>query len=205
MLCIVLLCACGSDKDASQESQTDASQSETTETTQEPESTQTTVVQKYGDLPENYTPEQALADGCLVLQWTGSATENPEVSGMEYWDAFLSACEDGEQKAVLRVLYFQNGIYYYSDLTFSKGYYSLYTLNEFQNYENAIGSYQYIKRIEGVEPNTGNYVCYYILTDLAELTSEDVLSAAQICDIETERGVPYEPIPFTQYLFLDNE
>ncbi len=179
---VLLLCACGGDK-------------EETEATEKQYPSLT-----YGDLPaENYTEEQALADKCLVLSWPEGELK-PNISGVENWDYFLEALEHDVDEARIRAVYFQNGIYYYTDLTYLNGYFSMYTLNEFQNYEKAVGTYPFIKHIEGIEPNTGNLVSYYVLTELEDLTSEDVLSAARICDIEAERGVPYEPIPFTQYL-----
>lgn len=187
LVCVLFLCACGSDE------------KETTEAVTE----ELYPSLRYEDLPsDGYTEQQALEDQCLVLSFVEGDLK-PSVSGMENWTYFLEAVENDADEARIRAVYFQNGIYYYTDLTYINGYFSLYTLNEFQNYENAIGSHPYIKRIEGIEPNTGNQVCYYVLTELADLTSEDVLSAARICDIESERGVPYEPIPFTQYLYLE--
>ena len=196
----LMLCACSS-KDAKEASSTPADSAAADgqgikETVEDYEPL------RYGAFPQDYTPEQALEDRCLVLNWQEGAI-TPEITGMENWEYFLAATEREEKEAMLRIVYFQNGIYYYTDLTYAQGYYSMYTLNEFQNYETAIGAYLYMKRIEGIEANTGNQVCYYVLTDLENLTSEDVLSAARICDIESERGVPYEPIPFTQYLYLD--
>jgi len=153
---------------------------------------------QYEDMPENYTELEALEDKCLVLSWPEGELK-PIVTGTEHWKYFLKALENDVDEARIRAVYFQNGNHYYTDLTYFKGEFNMYTLNEFQSYEKAVGPYAYIKHIEGVEPNTGNLVSYYVLSELENLTSEDVLSAARICDIETERGVPYEPIPFTQY------
>ncbi|MBE6928333.1 MAG: hypothetical protein E7467_07605 [Ruminococcaceae bacterium] len=204
LVCTLLLCGCAKEK-ISEEPTTEAATTDapTTPTTEQASQEPTAEKANFGALPENYTPEQALEHQCLVLVWGEDATQPPEVLGREHWESFLTACENGQTDARLRVIYFQGEVYYYSDLTRYDGYYSMYTYNAFHNYEAAIGAYRYMKRIEGIEPNTNNHVCYYILTDLEELTSEDVLSAARICDIETEKGVPYEPVDFTQYLYLD--
>ncbi len=198
---VLLLCACTAEP-AEQPTSASDTQATAMENDAASEGQETSQKKKYGPLPEVYSPEQALADECLVLTWEEGAI-TPIVTGMEYWEAFLEATSGGVEEMTLRVVYFQNGIHYYSDLYYNQGYFSMYTLNEFQNYESAIGSYRYLKRIEGVELNTGNTVCYYVLTDIEDLSSEDVLSSAQICDIEAERDVAYEPIPFTQYLYLD--
>ena len=179
---LLALCACSGEKAPETEGTTEASYPAYT----------------YEDLPENYTELQALEDNCLVLSWPEGELK-PVISGTEHWRYFLEALENDVDEARIRAVYFQNGIYYYTDLTYLDGFFSMFTLNEFQNYMKEVGTYPYLKHIEGIEPNTGNLVSYYVLSELENLTSEDVLSASRICDIESERGVPYEPIPFTQY------
>ncbi len=179
---LLALCACSGEKAPETEGTTEASYPAYT----------------YEDLPENYTELQALEDNCLVLSWPEGELK-PVISGTEHWRYFLEALENDVDEARIRAVYFQNGIYYYTDLTYLDGFFSMFTLNEFQNYMKEVGTYPYLKHIEGIEPNTGNLVSYYVLSELENLTSEDVLSDSRICDIESERGVPYEPIPFTQY------
>lgn len=177
-LTLLLLCACSEEKEESYEAY------------------------HYGKMPDEYTVEEALEDHCLVLQWQEGSIR-PEVYGMENWDYFLEGVDQDADLIKLRVVYFMNGFFYYSDFSYGNGTFSLYTLNEYQHYENEISGYSYLRRIKGTEPNTGNDVCYYVLTNDKHLKSEEVLSLNTICDIEAEKDVPFEPVPFTQWLYLD--
>lgn len=147
-------------------------------------------------LPENYTPEQALLDGCLVLQWDEGAT-TPRVRGIDYWEHFLKTSRNKE-KISLRVVYFTTGHYWFSDIYYSHERYSVYTMDAYS--ENQIGPYQYLTEITGEDIYSGKPVNCFILTDDPELGASEVLSLTHICDIEAERNVAFTIVDFTTYL-----
>lgn len=156
-----------------------------------------TEVFKFSELPDDYTPEQALLDGCLVLQWDeGEVT--PRVRGIDYWEHFLEVSRNKE-KISLRVVYFNASNYWFSDLYYSHEMYSLYTRDTYS--ENQIGPFKYMTQIVGEDIYSGETVNYFVFTDDAELGAEDVLSLTHICDIEAERNVVFTPVDFTTYLY----
>lgn len=162
---MLLLCACGGGKKAETEYE----------------------LVTYGDVPEDYTPEQAVADRCLVVRYADpSSSAMPSVEGVENWEYFLAAVDHGAKEAMVRIVYFMDGYCYYSELSHAIGVYHFYTLNEYAHYENDFGGYPYLCRIEASTP-------YYVLSHRADLTSEDILSGAVS---ESE----YKVLDFTKYL-----
>lgn len=155
-----------------------------------------TEVFKFSELPIDYTPEQALLDGCLVLQWDEGAT-TPRVRGIDYWENFLKVSRNKE-KISLRVVYFTSGHYWFSDLYYSHDMYSLYTRDAYS--ENQIGPYKYMTQIIGEDIYSGAPVNCFVFTDDPELGAEEVLSLTHICDIEAERNVTFTIVDFTTYL-----
>lgn len=155
-----------------------------------------TEVFKFTELPDNYTPEQALLDGCLVLQWDEGAT-TPRVRGIDYWEHFLKVSRS-QEKISLRIVYFTSSKYWFSDLYYAMGNYSLYTRDAYS--ENQIGPYQYFTEITGEDIYSGKPVHCFILTNDAELGSAEVLSLTHVCDIEAERDVAFTIVDFTTYL-----
>ena len=78
---------------------------------------------RFTELPEVYTPEQALLDGCLVLQWDEGAT-TPRVRGIDYWEHFLEVSR-AKEKISLRIVYFTSSHHWFSDLYYAADQYSL--------------------------------------------------------------------------------
>ena len=150
---------------------------------------------KFSELPDDYTPEQALLDGCLVLQW-GEGDVTPRVRGIDYWEKFLEVSRNKE-KISLRIVYFNSTHYWFSDLYYSHEMYSLYTRDTYS--ENQIGPFKYLTQIQGEDVLSGQPVNYFILTDDAALGAEEVLSLTHICDIEAERDVAFTIVDFTTY------
>ena len=150
---------------------------------------------KFSELPEDYTPEQALLDGCLVLQW-GEGDVTPRVRGIDYWEKFLEVSRNKE-KISLRIVYFNSTHCWFSDLYYSHEMYSLYTRDTYS--ENQIGPFKYLTQIQGEDVLSGQPVNYFILTDDAALGAEEVLSLTHICDIEAERDVAFTIVDFTTY------
>ena len=155
-----------------------------------------TEVFKFTELPEVYTPEQALKDGCLVLQWDEGAT-TPRVRGIDYWEKFLEVSR-AKEKISLRIVYFNASHHWFSDLYYSNDQYSLYTRDTYV--ENQIGPFKYFTEISGEDIYSGESVNCFILTDDPSLSSEQVLSLQHICDIEAERNISYTIVDFTTYL-----
>ena len=156
----------------------------------------------YGYLPYNQEVrtvpmlEQALLDGCLVLQWDEGAT-TPRVRGIDYWENFLKVSRNKE-KISLRVVYFTSSHYWFSDLYYSHEVYSLYTRDTYS--ENQIGPYKYMTQIVGKDIYSKKPVNCFVFTDDPELGAEEVLSLTHICDIEAERNVTFTIVDFTTYL-----
>lgn len=155
-----------------------------------------TEVFKFYELPEVYTPEQALADGCLVLQWDEGST-TPRVRGIDYWEHFLKVSR-AKEKISLRIVYFNASHHWFSDLYYSHDQYSLYTRDTYS--ENQIGPFKYFTEISGKDLYSEEDVYCFILTDDAALSSNEVLSLQHICDIEAERNIAYTIVDFTTYL-----
>ncbi len=155
-----------------------------------------TEVFKFTELPQVYTPEQALKDGCLVLQWEEGAT-TPRVRGIDYWEHFLEVSR-AKEKISLRIVYFNASHHWFSDLYYSHDQYSLYTRDTYS--ENQIGPFKYFTEISGEDLYSGEPVHCFILTDDPDLNSDQVLSLQHICDIEAERNIAYTIVDFTTYL-----
>lgn len=149
----------------------------------------------FTDLPDEYTPEQALRDGCLVLQWDEGAV-TPRVRGIDYWEHFLEVSRKHE-KISLRIVYFNESRHWFSDLYYSHEMYSLYTRDAYS--ENQIGPFKYLTQIVGEDIYSKKPVDYFILTDDPELGAEDVLSLTHVCDIEADRDIAFTIVDFTTY------
>lgn len=192
---MLTLCACGSEKQES-ESTTNPQKVETTVPKTEPEEGGTpSESYRYMDLPEDYTLVQALADGCMAIDFRDNPT-TPKVWGIDYWNTFLEVSGRGED-ITLRVVYFNDKQTWFSNLYYSRDRYSIYTMDTYS--EQHIGPYTYLTKIEGADIVSGKDVDCYILTNDAELGAKDVLSMMHICDIEAEREVAFVIVDFTTY------
>lgn len=185
---VALLCACSDNKD------------EVPTATGEPKTEPATGGTpsesfKYSELPEDYTPEQALADGCLVIEWEEGET-SPKVSGIDYWEYFLETTRRSENIS-LRVVYFNTQRCWFTDFYYSGGQYILYNKDIYS--ENQVGPYKYLTEINGEDVYSGEEVSCFVLTDDEELGAEQALSIMHICDIEAERDVAFHIIDFTTY------
>lgn len=193
----MLLCACGKKDDTGdkdKETKPGTTTEAPTEFVGETGGTPTESF-KFTDLPDVYTPEQALKDGCLVLQWD-EGSETPHVRGIDYWENFLNTSRQN-QKVTLRVYYFTEGSFWFSDMYYANGFYSLYTRDAYS--ENQIGPFQYLTRVQEKDVYSGEDLDFFILTDDAELGSKEVMTLTYICDIEAERNVSFTIVDFTTY------
>ena len=196
---MLLLCACGSKTEIT-EDPASTQNATTTEPATEPK-TEAEVggtpseAYRYSDIPEGYTLEQALADGCMAIDFRNDET-SPKVWGIDYWETFLEVSGRGD-KITLRVVYFNEKQTWFSDIYYSRDRYSIYTMDNYSEYQ--IGPYTYLTKIEGADIYSGEDVDCYILTDDAELGAKDVLSMMHICDLEAERDVAFVIVDFTTY------
>lgn len=149
---------------------------------------------QYSELPVGYTPDQAIADGCMALTWEEGAT-SPRVVGVDYWNTFLTTSARGESIS-MRVVYFNAERCWFTDIYYNAGRYTLYTKDIYS--ERQIGPYNYLTKIEGEDAN-GVQVAYFVLTDEPDLGSEYVLSVSRLCDIEAERDLTFAIVDFTTY------
>lgn len=139
------------------------------------------------ELPEDYTVEQAKADGCVVHE-DGDVT-----SGQETWDAFAKTVSAGTAASVRLGFYYTlddpshyDPEYYESikddypllftqDLTYDG---TAYTLRWFEKDGEITETYRYLMRYEGKpESPHANYASYvrYVLTNDDSVTWEDIV------------------------------
>ena len=138
------------------------------------------------DIPEDYTVEQAKADGCVVH-------ENGDISsGQEYWEQFLKDANRGKEASVRLANYYELGDpsrygaeYYESikdeypklfltDLTYDG---TQYTVRSIEDGEEYVRTYRYLLRYEGeAETQYATYDSYirYVLTNDETVTWEEL-------------------------------
>ena len=139
------------------------------------------------DIPENYSPEQASSDGCVVYE--NSST----VYGQELWDSFLSRVSIG-QMAQVRLCFWSDTAPGLSALAVPKtpemcvedlkydG--DFYTVSVFKNGEEQSNSYQYLFRFDG-----GRYTRYILTNDSHTEWKNEWASPVSS---ETEEIIDYE-------------
>ena len=139
------------------------------------------------ELPEDYSLEQAKADGCVVHE-DGDVT-----SGQTVWDAFAEAVSAGTAASVRLGFYYTLGdpsrydpeyyesikddypVLYIEDLTYDG---TAYTIRWFEKDGEIVKAYRYLMRYEG-EPESP-YASYdshvrYVLTNDDSVTWEDIV------------------------------
>ncbi|HWQ79053.1 MAG TPA: hypothetical protein VN381_09555 [Anaerovoracaceae bacterium] len=116
-------------------------------------------------LPESYTTEQAIRDGCYVR------VDSEPVPGQKAWDAFLEKTADGED-AFLRIVNCYDDEVYYNDLFYIDGYYRVFdsSAKDLQDRK-----FKHLLRLEGTLPNAARSDIVTILTDDESLTYLDVM------------------------------
>lgn len=126
------------------------------------------------DLPQNYTPEQAAADNCVVLM-DGDVQANPEV-----WNAFVSDASRGPAsvRVMICVSYTapENNAIQFSvcDLTYNG---TSYSLCWYENGQQIVKNYRYLRYFSGLaeSPNVSyNEYKRYVLTDNGTATYEEL-------------------------------
>ena len=159
----------------------------------------------FGDVPEDYTPQKAVKDGCLVIDIiqepnAGGVMVSKETNtyGYEHWQDFASAEEEGRD-AFLRVVTFIDGIGYYKDLYYRNKTYTLFEWNEYGIF--CEGSFRYLRRLDGMAGPVSDPKedCFYVLTDSLELTYHDVSWSYLSSGYPPPTDIPFEWLGFMIY------
>ena len=157
----------------------------------------------FSDIPDGYTAEQALTDGCLLIDITQEPNEHGvdveksrRTGGYEYWRAFEASAE-ANIDAFLRIAYFIDGVGYYHDLYYSAGKYRMFDLNEYGI--SGGKEFKYLRRLDGVVGPQKKEDCYYVLTDSLELTYRDVEWSYVSSNLETVTKIPFKWLGFMIY------
>lgn len=115
-------------------------------------------------LPENYTPEQAIKDGCYVSK------NGEEVGGSDAWKRFLENAKSGNNSSI-RIMSIYDNAAYYDDLFYVEGYYRVF---DSSSEDLTDRKYKYILDLRGRMPNAAEDNRWVVLTDDEALTFENV-------------------------------
>jgi len=159
----------------------------------------------FSDIPEGYTYEAALDDGCVGINTStvginehGVAQRASLADGGESFFEFAERAEKGGD-AFVRVAHFIDGTGYYYDLYYCDGKYTIFALNEYGISDGE--SYSLLRRLEGLAgpPAAQKEDVYYVLTDSTELTYHDVSWSFLSSDSRTVTKIPFKWLGFMIY------
>lgn len=159
----------------------------------------------FADIPEGYSAEDAISDGCFVIESPGTSSSHilndnsdPKVSGAEHWEHFLDN-SFADKNAFLRVAHFIGSEYCaFTDLYYADGLYYLYNMDEYGIHKT--GPCKYLRKLEGKDGIPPKDCYHYVLTDSLILTFEDVRHAMYTSVLNTITKIPYKQLGFTVYL-----
>lgn len=142
----------------------------------------------FDDLPEAYTLEQALADGCHAVVYPQMDTDSRSVEyGQERLWNFLYNCCQGTP-GYLRTVYFLGEEVCYRDLW--------YTGEAYYYFENELGPKQpepftLLRRLTGIDGMPSRQCSLYVFTNSAALTYEKIMGDLLSSSLPTEPYIPY--------------
>lgn len=145
----------------------------------------------FDDLPDDYTPEQAIEDGCFVVK------DGTLLAGREAWESFLEQSGRGEN-AFLRVVQFIDGERHYDDLRYYNGLYRLNSLDPELGPRGSSG-WKYLRELHGGYGYSGSPT--YVLTSSLELTAKDVQWVYLSSNLNDRTDIPFTWLGFTTYLY----
>ncbi len=155
----------------------------------------------FSDIPNDYTADDAIKDGCLVIdteqepnKYGAMVTKSRQTAGYEHWLAFLASAENGDD-AFLRIAHFIDGVGYYRDLYHTDGRYKIYNYDEYGVSGGA--PFKYLRKLDGVE--NGKETSFYVLTDSTKLTFHDVRWKYISSNLETVTDIPFVWLTFMVY------
>lgn len=152
-------------------------------------------------LPTDYTPEEALEDGCfVVVEDSEKAGRAKLYGGKEYWEAFLEASSRGEDAALRVVTFLSEGIFY-NDLFYSNGYYHHFHYDKNTIFDTPPDTpYLYLRALTGKFGNPSKDSTMYVLTNSLELTFKDVMGSMISSSMEVIRKWDFVWLGFTVYI-----
>lgn len=148
----------------------------------------------FDKIPTDYTPEQAAADGCMVI--TISDSTDSLYAGQNVFRDFLERCKLGD--AFMRIAQFSDENVSFDDLIYKDGKYCLVN----SEHPADVTFYSKLRKLttasgDGDQPNE---VILYVLTDSDELTADDVLWSYLSSVSSTVTDIPFTLLAFTVYL-----
>lgn len=152
----------------------------------------------FESLPEYSTPQEALDDGCLVIE------KGALFGGAEHWDRFLELSAAGDECS-LRVVQFISGKPTVSDLLYTAGSYHLFeTSHERQSLVDR--PFQHLRALTGVLGSQLQERTTYVLTDSLELTYQQVHMLYLSSDYTIRERTPeFAQLSFLIYLPEDEK
>lgn len=151
----------------------------------------------FSNIPDNYTPQKAEKDGCLVIVSGDEGDSKPVVYGKNKWQSFFESSNKGKD-AFLRVAYFIGNEGYYRDLYYRDNKYYQYTKDK-QGIRSE-GPFNYLRTLVGEDGIPKKEITLYVLTDDMELTCNDVLWSFYSSNLKTITKIPFVWLGFTTYL-----
>ncbi len=158
----------------------------------------------FADIPEEYSAEDAINDGCFVIESPDTSASQilsdsePKVAGTEHWEQFLTNAS-ADISAFLRVAHFIGTEYCaFTDLYYADGLYYMYQMDEYGIHKT--GPCKYLRKLEGTDGIPPKDCYYYVITDSLKLTFRDVRHAMYASDLRTVTKIPYKWLGFTVYL-----
>lgn len=145
----------------------------------------------FENIPQEYTAEQAVKDGCLVVEVNSEDNGKAKVSGSEVWYTFLTKAKNSEE-CTMRAAYFIDGKATYEDLYFSGGRYTVFAKNDKGIYKKS--DFTMVRLLEKADGTDA----FYVLTDSEKLTYEDAYPL--LSDVNAESNINFDFIPFTFYI-----
>ncbi len=153
------------------------------------------------NLPEEYTPDKALEDGCFVVAEDSNKKGSAKLyGGKEHWDSFLDASSKGRETFLRVVTFLPEGIFY-DDLYYNNGHY-----HHFHHDRNTLSDapkdrpYKYLRTLTDKFGSPPKDSTMYVLTDSLELTFRDVMWSMLSSSMEARTKIPYDWLGFTTYI-----
>lgn len=149
------------------------------------------------NLPTDYTPEEALEDGCFVVVEDSETDRTKLYGGKEHWKAFLKASTKGEDVALRVVSFLSEGIFY-DDLFYCNGYYHHFYHDRNSLSDNSPDTpYLYLRELTGKLGIQSKDYTIYVLTNSLELTYKDVIGTFASSSMEVIRKRDFDWLYFT--------
>lgn len=140
-------------------------------------------------LPENYTPEQAIENGCYVRNW-----KSKEFFGENAWENFIRNSKNEKNSSIRIMSIYDEGVYY-QDLYYVEGYYRIFDSSSEDLTDH---KYKYILDLNGRMPNAVKGSRFVVLTDDETLTFENVSLSMYSSSMEVINSIsPYK------FIFLE--